>query len=501
MAIIACGGDNDNTGPTPQCHATAISVIAPTSLEVGTSIQAQTDIVSANCDEDPPVTWSSSNNGIATVSGSGLITGITPGPVVITAKAGATSGSANITITDVPVAAIEFSVGQLIVGAGNVGRVSVTLKDADDNTLAPRPLTWNSSDPTKASVDGGVITGLAPGSVAISATADGITETIDVFVVTPAVAYAWNQSASAGPGNYNADAGYQFNSTGGPGVQFSRSGTGRYMVLWGGFPVEAPASTATFISPYGGSVASCRPDSWDPAGAGISCFNHSGDVDSRHTAMQVGAGTFGGRSAYAWVDDGASSTASHPYWTSHPHGLRAYSERTGTGTYQLRFPGLGRKTPADREAIFVNAYGQTSMCQPGTATTQGEDLVVPVYCFSSTGVPANSRYTILLLDQPRPGSKVAFVTNNNPNDSHAPTNAAVRPTGTVNIDRTGVGTWVVQVTEFGRVGGAKETWMVVPNGATPAFCSVSSWSSSVNVACFTTAGAPADVPFTLIGVQ
>jgi uncharacterized protein YjdB len=51
--------------------------------------------------------WSSSNNAIATVSGTGLVTGVALGPVTITALTGTIAGSINITVG--PVMTVDIS--------------------------------------------------------------------------------------------------------------------------------------------------------------------------------------------------------------------------------------------------------------------------------------------------------------------------------------------------------------------------------------------------------
>ena len=49
---------------------------------------------------NPPVTWHSSNTGVATVNNKGLVTGVAPGTASITATIGSNSASVTITITD-----------------------------------------------------------------------------------------------------------------------------------------------------------------------------------------------------------------------------------------------------------------------------------------------------------------------------------------------------------------------------------------------------------------
>src|SRR2546426_5544512 len=48
------------------------------------------------------VTWASSNTAVATVNGSGLVSGVAAGPATITATSEGQSGTATVTVTDVP---------------------------------------------------------------------------------------------------------------------------------------------------------------------------------------------------------------------------------------------------------------------------------------------------------------------------------------------------------------------------------------------------------------
>src|SRR5207302_720893 len=53
------------------------------------------------------LTWSISNTAAATVSNSGLVSGVTPGTATTTATSEGTSGTSSITVTQVPVATVD----------------------------------------------------------------------------------------------------------------------------------------------------------------------------------------------------------------------------------------------------------------------------------------------------------------------------------------------------------------------------------------------------------
>src|SRR5205807_589553 len=113
------------------------------------------------------ISWSSSDNTIATVNSSGLVTGVVAGAVTITATSEGQSGTASITVSGVPVASVTVSPASASVPAGQTVELSATLRDANGNILTGRSVTWASNNTSVATVTG---TGLVTGKVAGSAT-------------------------------------------------------------------------------------------------------------------------------------------------------------------------------------------------------------------------------------------------------------------------------------------------------------------------------------------
>jgi F5/8 type C domain/Bacterial Ig-like domain (group 2)/Right handed beta helix region len=120
------------------------------------------------------VTWTSSNSAVATVSTSGVVTGFATGAATITATSAGTSGSAAITVTQVPVASVTVTPAIASLLAGATLQFTATLKDSAGNTLTGRSVTWASSAPAAATVSPvGFVNGLATGAVTISAASEG----------------------------------------------------------------------------------------------------------------------------------------------------------------------------------------------------------------------------------------------------------------------------------------------------------------------------------------
>ncbi|PYO70301.1 MAG: hypothetical protein DMD69_00135, partial [Gemmatimonadetes bacterium] len=85
------------------------------------------------------------------------------------------SGAASVTVSSIPVASVTVSPASASLTVGQTAQFSATPRDANGNALAGRPVTWTSSDGTIASVSAsGRATGVAAGGpVTITATSEG----------------------------------------------------------------------------------------------------------------------------------------------------------------------------------------------------------------------------------------------------------------------------------------------------------------------------------------
>lgn len=98
FAVAACG-DDDPTGGEPVCTVSNVAITgAPQSITIGNLGALTVEVTATDCDPAPVVTWTSSNTNFATVSNSGVVTGIAAGNVTITASAGGKSSNVPIQI-------------------------------------------------------------------------------------------------------------------------------------------------------------------------------------------------------------------------------------------------------------------------------------------------------------------------------------------------------------------------------------------------------------------
>jgi uncharacterized protein YjdB len=133
--------------------------------------------------------WITSDAARATVSSTGLVTGVSPGTVTITASAEGKTGTASITVKEKPVAAVILSPAQVSIETGQTRQLTVQITDDQGNALTGRPVTYASDNSAVATVSSaGLVTGVAIGSAKITATSEGKSGTADITVTPVAVA-------------------------------------------------------------------------------------------------------------------------------------------------------------------------------------------------------------------------------------------------------------------------------------------------------------------------
>jgi uncharacterized protein YjdB len=169
--------------------------VTPASAEVQAGQTLQLSATPRDAAGDPltgrVVNWGSSDEAVAKVSATGLVTGVAAGSATITATSEGKSGSSAVTVTSppTPVATVQVSPSVTSVVEGRTIQLVATLKDANGIVLSGRAVTWSSGNGAVATVNGnGLVTAVGAGSVTIIATSEGKSGSSAVTVTRAAVA-------------------------------------------------------------------------------------------------------------------------------------------------------------------------------------------------------------------------------------------------------------------------------------------------------------------------
>ena len=130
------------------------------------------------------VTWASSNPAVATVSSEGLITAVSLGTATITATSEGKSGSVAMTVALPKVANVVVTTPSSVLRVGQSFTATAWVRDAANSVLQGRVVTWSSNNVRVATVSAtGVVTGVSPGSVKITATSEGKRAAVSLTVI------------------------------------------------------------------------------------------------------------------------------------------------------------------------------------------------------------------------------------------------------------------------------------------------------------------------------
>lgn len=187
-ALVAAACVSDTTGGGALLVVSQIDVQPPgASIILGATQQltATPKTSSGITVPNRPVTWSSSDLGIATVSTSGLVTGVAVGQATITAHVDDVTADVAVNVTPKPVASVTVEPPQVALQVGGAQQLQATARDAQGQPLQDRPITFLSDNPAVASVSTlGLVVAIAPGNTTARATSEGRTGT-SAITVTP----------------------------------------------------------------------------------------------------------------------------------------------------------------------------------------------------------------------------------------------------------------------------------------------------------------------------
>lgn len=340
--FVGCGGTNSHSvtaPPPPQLTLRSIRVASSVqSIPVnGTGQFTATGSYSDGSSKDltSHAVWTSSSSNIASVSGSGVATGLTNGTTTITATVGPVHGSTSLIVTPI-LSSITITPLSPSITVNATEQFSATGVWSDGSTQdLTSQVTWASSDNSIASIDNsGLATTLAAGSVTISATSGAISgsasltitaPTLSAIVVTPdstAVPIGITQPFSA-MGLFSNGSSQQLAS-----VTWTSSNAGVASIDAAGTATTLGTGTVT-ISATSGSVTGSTSFSVLPAAlVSISISPSSPSLALGNTAQLSATGLF---------TDNGTQTLSGVTWTSSDTTIAAVDN---TGFVTTVAPGL-----------------------------------------------------------------------------------------------------------------------------------------------------------------
>ena len=171
---------------SPPAPVATVTVSPPTATAVVGSTQQLTATLkdaSNNTLTGRAVSWMSDNTAVATVNSTGLVNAVSAGSATITATSETKTGTSSITVTFVPVATVTVNPPSTSLVVGGRQQLTATLRDAANNVLTGRSVTWSSGNTVAATVDGnGLLAAVGTGVATITATSETKTGTSQITV-------------------------------------------------------------------------------------------------------------------------------------------------------------------------------------------------------------------------------------------------------------------------------------------------------------------------------
>ncbi|MGA2743565.1 MAG: Ig-like domain-containing protein [Candidatus Sulfotelmatobacter sp.] len=189
---------SQNAAPAAQETAPTTSV-APASVEItpGTldvhvgekvKFSAAAKDAAGNAIDEKPSVWFAAPFDLAGADDSGQVTFHAPGMVTVGAVIAGKAGYATVNVKNTKIASLDISKPEYPIVVGGAEQIMVIARSPDGNPRSDAVLTWTSEKPSIASVDAaGLVTGIAPGTVTIKATSEGVSNSVTFQVARDAV--------------------------------------------------------------------------------------------------------------------------------------------------------------------------------------------------------------------------------------------------------------------------------------------------------------------------
>jgi uncharacterized protein YjdB len=195
---------------TPTVTVATVTLSVASSISVGQTAQASVTLKddAGNVLTGRTIAYVSSDAGIASISPTGLVTGLTGGSVTITASSEGKSASAVVSVVAPKPAVhnITMSINSPTISVGELTQVNAVPKDINGTPISGLTITWSSSPTAVSTVSvSGMATGRAAGTALIYAKVDTVVRSIGVSVVDTVTSSPTTTTTSGGgTGTLNA---------------------------------------------------------------------------------------------------------------------------------------------------------------------------------------------------------------------------------------------------------------------------------------------------------
>ncbi|HEV7705798.1 MAG TPA: Ig-like domain-containing protein [Gemmatimonadaceae bacterium] len=277
VAKASTAADSSSLGVVSAPVAALSITPSSSTISAGSTVQLSAHATDAggNTLTGRAVAWQSSNNSVASVSTSGLVTGVHVGGATITATSEGKSATASMNVGAGSVATVAITPGSLGLAAGNTQQLSATLKDGAGNVVTGMPISWSSSNTSIGTVSSsGLVTASHAGSVTITAASSGKSGSATLIVSAGAIS-----SVSVSPGSLS-------------------------LVAGGHQQLSATAKDGS------GNVLSGQTIAWSSSDASVGAVSSDGTVTAGHAGTATITAAAGGKSGSASLSVSAGAVSS-----------------------------------------------------------------------------------------------------------------------------------------------------------------------------------------------
>ncbi len=211
LALAVVAGCKSSPPDEPSvCTVSNVSVTpSPGTVASGATAQFSAAVTQQHC-TDLTTTWDTGNHALATVSSSGLVTGVAEGTTTVLATAGGRTGSVALTVTaplptcHVSAVIVSPPVNDLLPSESVALTATVTQVSCTGLVTS-----WTSNNEAVAVVGStGVVTAVAPGTATITALAGTVGGTATIRVASPSFGSTWSTSVLRVAGSASSPTGF-----------------------------------------------------------------------------------------------------------------------------------------------------------------------------------------------------------------------------------------------------------------------------------------------------